>query len=79
MIYDAEDNKEEGSSGNEGESLTSKSLESSDNKDEENDRTGAEYINEDGYGDVDRDGRSDSNTGAGGGSAEWLRFLSLGA
>ena len=71
MFYDAEDNKEELSLGHEGKLLSSNISESSDNKDEGENRTGAKYIN----GNI----RGDSNNGAGGGSLEWLSFLSPGA
>ena len=61
--------------GHKGESLLSKLSESSDNKDEEHDLTGDKDINGNKNGDV----RGDRNNGAGKGSAEWIKFLSLGA
>ena len=49
-------------------------FESSDDKDIEDDGTGADNTNSNGNGDI-----GDAiNTGARGGSAEWIRFLSLG-
>ena len=44
-------------------------LESSEDEDEDDDGTGVDDIN--------GDGRGDKNTNSGGGSTEWLRFLSL--
>ena len=58
--------------GHEDESSSSDLLESYDNKDEDDNGTGAEGNNYDG----DGNGRGDINTGAGGGSVEWIRFLS---
>ena len=58
-----------------GESSLSKLSGSSNDEDEEDDGTGAEDIN----GDSNGNGGGDRDTGAGGRSAEWLRFLSLGA
>ena len=48
--------------------------ERSDDNDEDDDGTGSEDNNCDGNGNCD--GRGDRNTGAGGGSVEWMRFLS---
>ena len=73
MLYNSKYNLEEPSSGHKGESLLSDSLESSDDKDEDDDRTGAKDINCDG----DGNGGDEENTGNRGVSAEWLRFLSL--
>ena len=60
--------------GHKGELPLSDLLESSDKEDEYDDGTGAKYINCDIDG--DGDGGGDKNTGAGGGYAEWLKFLS---
>ena len=75
MLYDAEDNEEEDLSGHEGESSSPKLLDISDDQDEEEDGTGAEDINGNGDGNIG----GDRNTGARGGSAEWIRLLILGA
>ena len=77
MLSDAEYTDEEASPGHEGESLLSDLSESSEDEDEYYDRTGAKdnNYNVEGGDDV----RGDRNTGSGGGSAEWLRFLSLSA
>ena len=77
MLSDAEYTKEEASSGHEGESLLSDLSESSEDEDEYYDRTGAKDNNYDVEGGGDC--RGDRNTGSRGGSAEWLRFLSLSA
>ena len=52
-------------------------MESYDDKDKDDDVTGAKDNNcaGDGNGDGDGDGGGDMNTGARGGSAEWLRLL----
>ena len=72
MLYDAEDNEEEDLSGHEGESSSPKLLDISDDQDEEEDGTGAEDINGNGDGNIG----GDRNTGARGGSVEWIGFLS---
>ena len=77
MLYDTEDNKEEASLRHKSELLSSKILESSDDENEEEDGTGVREIN--GNVNSDGDGGGDRNTGDGGGSTEWLRFLSPGA
>ena len=51
MIYDAKDNEEEASLGHEGELLSTQSLESSDDEDEEDNVTVAKDINNDDNGD----------------------------
>ena len=55
--------------------MSSELSESLDNKDEDDYKTGAKEINGSGDGNDDRIG--DRNTGAVGGSTEWLRFLRL--
>ena len=72
MLYDAEDNEEEDLSGHKGESSSPKLLDISDDQDEEEDGTGAEDINGNGDGNIG----GDRNTGARGGSASCIRFLS---
>ena len=54
--------------------MLSESSKSSYNEDEDDDRTGAKYINGNSKGNGDSVG--DRNTGTGGTSAEWIRFLS---
>ena len=73
VIYYAEDNKEEASSGHKGESSLSDLSESSDDEDEDDDGTSEKDIKYDGDGDKG----DDRNIGARVGSAEWLEFLSL--
>ena len=70
VLYNAEDNQEEASSGHEGQSSLSNLSESSDDGDEEEDGNGAKDINNDG------NGGADKNNGAVGGYVEWLSFLS---
>ena len=65
MLYDAKDNEEEASSGPKGKSSLSKSADSSDDKDQEDNGTCAMYINVDG----NIGGKGDKNIGAKGGSA----------
>ena len=77
MFYNAKDNEEEASSGHKGELALSYSSDSSDDKYGDHDRTGAKEKNYNSNingasSDNDVDGR---NNGAGGGFAEWLRFL----
>ena len=71
-LYNAKEDEEKYSSGHKGESSSSYLLESSDNKYEDDDETGAKDINCDGNG----NGRGDRNNGTGRGSAEWIGFLS---
>ena len=72
VLYDAEDNEEEVLSRHKSELLSSKSLNSSDNEDEEDYGISAEAIKE------NSEGGGDRNTSAGGRSAECIRFLSKG-
>ena len=68
MLSDAEDTEEEAPLGHEGESLSLDLLESSNNEDEDDDRTGVKHKN------CNIDNGGDRNTGAGGGFEEWIRF-----
>ena len=75
MLSNEKYTEEEASSSHEGEFLSLDSLERSDNNDEGNDGTGAEENNCYGDGEDGSDGVDDRNTGARGGSAEWLGSL----
>ena len=67
MLYDAKENEEEVSPAHEGESSSLESLESSEDDDE--------YDNETIVEDINGNSGGDKNINAGGGSAEWLRFI----
>ena len=76
MLSYTKNTEEEASSRHEGESSPSDSSDS-DNNDDDDDKTGAKdntcYGDDDG---VDAGNDRGDSTGAGGGSAEWMRFLS---
>ena len=76
-LSDEKNTEEEASSRHEVESLSwdSSGSSDSDDNDDDDDNTGAEYNTCYGNCDGDGDGGGDS-TGAGGGSEEWMRFLS---
>ena len=75
MLSDAKDTREKASLRPEGESLLLDSSERSDNNDEDDDGNDAKEKNCYDYG----NSGGHRNTGARGGSAEWLGFLSLSA
>ena len=79
MLLDVKNTKEEASSRHKFELSSSDSLGRSDNNYDDDNRTGAEDKNCYGGSAVIGDGGGDSNTGAGGGSAVCLRFLSSSA